>query len=185
MTKNDITAMLAVLQTAYPYFYSKKSSEELYTIAQIWEKKFKNEDARIVTLAIDEIIEREEYPPSIAMVKNYIDRLKQYASGADTLSELWDKLVYACGDSIYNSQKAYGNLPRVLQLFVGSPSQLRRYAEFSTAEMEKYVRPELSKALPQLREREKFEQTISPEMKALLADSASNKLLEQSRNSIR
>ena len=172
--------MLAVLQTAYPYFYSKKSEEEMLAIAQIWEKKFANDDVRIVTLALDKIIESEEYPPSIATIKNYIDRLERYATNGDTLAQLWDKFMYACANSSEYSEDAFHNMPQILKLFVGSNRQLRRYAKMPETDLEKYVRPEFNKELPTLRERVKFESETTPEQKELLAATANNKL--SSRN---
>lgn len=178
MTKNDVLTMLAVLQTAYPYFYSKKSDEEMLAIAQIWEKKFANDDVRIVTLALDKIIECEEYPPSIATVKNYISRLEQYATNSDTLVELWDKFMYACANSSEYSEDAFHNMPQILKMFVGSNRQLRRYAKMSEIDLERYVRSEFSKEIPTLRERENFERTITPEIKAIMAETANNKLTQ-------
>ena len=176
MTKKDVTELLAVLQTAYPYFYSKKTKEELLAIAQIWEKKFANDDVRIVSLALDKIIETEEFPPSIATIKNYISRFEQYATSGNTLAELWDKFMYACHDATYNAQKQFDDLPRILQLFVGNARQLRRYGEMQESDLERYVRSSFDKELPLLRERVKFENETSPEQKQLLAEAANNKL---------
>ena len=176
MTKNDVLTMLAILQTAYPYFYSKKSEEEMLAIAQIWEKKFANDDVRIVTLALDKIIECEEYPPSIATIKNYISRLEQYATNSDTLAELWDKFMYACANSSEYSEVAFQNMPQILKMFVGNNQQLRRYAKMSEIDLEKYVRSEFSKELPSLQERVKFESETTPEQKRLLAEAVSNRL---------
>lgn len=176
MTKNDVLTMLAVLQAAYPYFYSKKSEEEMLAIAQIWEKKFANDDVRIVTLALDKIIESEEYPPSIATIKNCIYRLEQYVTSSDTPAELWDKFIYACANSSDYSEDAFHNMPQILKMFVGNNRQLRRYAKMSEIDLERYVRSEFNKELPTLRERVKFESETSSEQKQLLAEAVSNRL---------
>ena len=172
MTKNEVAEALAILRVAYPHAY--KADDDIELIIGVWERAFIDEEAGVVAIAIENIIKTSEYPPSIAMVKNHIERLKQYATNSDTPAELWEKLVYACSHS--SESGVFDKLPRVLQLFVGNARQLCRYGSMELTDLEKYIRPELNKELPSLRERVKFENETSPEQKRLLAEAVNNKL---------
>lgn len=125
MTREETKAILSVLKAAYPQFYKDKTKEELTTVLDLWSMMFSDETARIVTEAVKALLTTLKFPPTIADVKEKINLITQPQKMTEI--EAWNTVYKAI--NYYNAGENFEKLPAVLQKLVGSPGQLREWAQ--------------------------------------------------------
>lgn len=125
MTRDEVIAILAVLKIAYPAFYKTMSDEEIDDVINLWGIMFESDSAKIVTEAVKALICTLKYPPTIADVKEKIREITQ----PQTMTEMeaWDLVRQSI--SYYRAVENFNNLPPVIQKAIGSPNQLREWAQ--------------------------------------------------------
>lgn len=129
MKKTEITKILVVLKTSYPYAFKDMSKEEIESMVNIYEEMFKDDSYDIVSKAIVELIKTFDYLPSIATIKNKIYDLTH--ESVDN-TDLWDKLVNAIGRSSYYAEEEFNKLPNILKQYVKSPYRLQEMASMDS-----------------------------------------------------
>ncbi len=130
MEKVEILSMLNILKKAYPSYYKNFSKEEAKEVVDFYEEIFKEDDSKLVLLALKEIINTSEFPPTIATIKNKmfdITHKEQYSN-----DELWEALVKALSRSSYYADEEFEKLPELVKLYIRSPYQLQRLAEMES-----------------------------------------------------
>ena len=130
MNKNEVLKMLSILQVSYPNFYKGMQKKELQEVVDFYEEMFCDDDSRLVLLALKEVINTSEYPPTIATIKNKMFDLthkEQYSN-----DELWDALVKAIGRSGYYAEEEFEKLPDLVKRYVRSPRQLQELARIDS-----------------------------------------------------
>ena len=170
MTKQETGAILYTMRCAYPAFYSKMSAGDLEGIVNLWTTMFAEDDARLVTDAVkDLIVTHRGFPPEIADVKEKIRELIATVSCEPTDEELWAILREAIKDGMYGAEEQFKALPPVLKRYCGSPSKLRDLAQEDSGTIETVVHGQFLKSIPHMREREEFSKRLSPETRKYLA----------------
>ena len=170
MTKQETGAILYTMRCAYPAFYSKMSAGDLEGIVNLWTTMFAEDDARLVTDAVkDLIVTHRGFPPEIADVKEKIRELIATVSCEPTDEELWAILREAIKDGMYGAEEQFKALPPVLKRYCGSPSKLRDLAQEDSGTIETVVHGQFLKSIPHMREREEFAKRLSPETRKYLA----------------
>lgn len=170
MTKQETGAILYTMRCAYPAFYSKMSAGDLEGIVNLWTTMFAEDDARLVTDAVkDLIVTHRGFPPEIADVKEKIRELIATVSCEPTDEELWAILREAIKDGVYGAEEQFKTLPPVLKRYCGSPSKLRDLALEDSGTIETVVHGQFLKSIPHMREREEFSKRLSPETRKYLA----------------
>ena len=126
MTRDEATAILAVLKTAYPAFYKNMSDEEIEDVIDLWATMFESDSAKIVTEAVRAYIatDTKGFPPVIGQIKEKIREITHPQEMTEM--EAWDLVRRAI--TYYNASEAFANLPLILKKIVGSPNQLREWA---------------------------------------------------------
>lgn len=125
MTREETKAILSILQVAYPHFYKGQTKDELTKALDLWSMMFLDEPARIVTEAVKALLTTLKFPPTIADVKEKINLITQPAPMTEI--EAWNTVYKAI--SYYNASENFERLPPILQKLVGSPGQLREWAQ--------------------------------------------------------
>ena len=124
----ETAKLMAVLETAYPMFYAKKTQQEREDAIRLWAEMFADEPGEVVAMAVKALIKSRvsTFPPGIGEITEKIQQITQ----PDQMTEMeaWNHVVKAVGNSAYNSGEEYQKLPPVVQRLVGSPSQLREWA---------------------------------------------------------
>ena len=124
----ETAKLMAVLETAYPMFYAKKTQQEREDAIRLWAEMFAEEPGEVVAMAVKALIKSRvsTFPPGIGEITEKIQQITQ----PDQMTEMeaWNHVVKAVGNSAYNSGEEYQKLPPVVQRLVGSPSQLREWA---------------------------------------------------------
>ena len=164
MTRKETIAILAIMRSTYPRFYpTTQSNEEVNTTIDVWSEMFENDDLDIVKLAIKNLINRLEFPPTIADVRKEIDKISAVATKTLTAEEEWEAIRHAVKNSIYYAKEQYESLPSVAKRFVGSPAQLRDWA-MSESFNDGVMRSLFLKQYNTIKDRERVEKQLTPEI---------------------
>ena len=139
MNKMETARIMAVLETAYPNFYAKKSAEERTNALALWTDMFQDVPLSAVAIAIKALIATLKFPPTIAEVKDALERLneKEPLSGADA----WRLVKKAIngphvhyGPTGWDYTEAFSLLPEEVRRALGEPTRLREYANMDEKE---------------------------------------------------
>ncbi|HRC81359.1 MAG TPA: replicative helicase loader/inhibitor [Sedimentibacter sp.] len=128
MTRDEATAILAILKTAYPAFYKDMSDEEIDDVINLWAAMFQDDNVKVVTEAVRAYIatDTKGFPPVIGQIKEKIAMIMQSQTQTMTEMEAWQRVKAAI--SYYNASENFKELPPILQKVVGSPNILREWA---------------------------------------------------------
>lgn len=182
MTREETMKLLAVLRTAYQYFYSKYPDGDINAVVNLWHTMFADDDSRIVTAAVMALIETHTgFPPDIAAVKNKINDLISTVSGEASDEELWHQLKRAISNGLYGSVDEFEKLPPLLKRYVGSPSTLRDLAEVETDTMSTVIHGQFLKQIGIIRERERSSASLPEATKALIRSAGIKQIPEEYR----
>ena len=135
----ETAKLMAVLETAYPMFYAKKTQQEREDAIRLWAEMFADEPGELVAMAVKALIKTKAstFPPGIGEITEKIQQLTQ--PNEMTEMEAWGIVLKAVGNSSYNSGEEFKKLPPVLQKLVGSPSQLREWAAMDSETLNSVV----------------------------------------------
>lgn len=139
MTKKETAMVLATLKAAYPGFYRDMSGEDAQAAANLWHGLFADEDYTVVAAAVQALIKTRTntYPPVPGEVTEQIHKLRH--PDELTASDAWTLVKRAAANGLYNAQEEYDRLPPSVQRAVGSPAQLRSWAETDPSTFETVV----------------------------------------------
>lgn len=165
MKRENVIKILTLLKTAYPRYYKDTSKTEAQNTILLYQTMFEDDDLELVLIAIKELINTFQYPPTIADIKNKMYSLKHLNDIDTDNSSLWNIFAKACSHSAYNSKEEYDKLPRILQKFAGSPERLFNYSQLQTSEFETVIKGQFLKQIEILRAREKEEEQMLPDVR--------------------
>ncbi len=135
----ETAKLMAILETAYPMFYSKKTQQEREDAIRLWAEMFADEPGELVAVAVKALIKSRvsTFPPGIGEITEMIQKITQ----PDQMTEIeaWGLVLRAVSNSNYNSAEEFKKLPTVLQRLVGAPSQLREWAAMDSETLNSVV----------------------------------------------
>lgn len=106
MTREETVKVLSLLKAAYPSSYKDMNKQEANGVITIWATQFLNMPLDIVLIAINKLISKCKFPPSIAEVKESIEGLYVEAIAelkafgwymSDTEKSKYERIVSCCG----------------------------------------------------------------------------------------
>lgn len=133
MTLEETRSVLKVLRINYPHSFKDLSQQDTKDYLSLWAEMFKHDDYRLVKLAVLSIIngDKREFAPNVGQVKDMMYRLSSKKEiDAD---EAWEMVYKATCRGIYHADEEFAKLPAEVQAGVGSPSQLREWAQMDSA----------------------------------------------------
>ena len=166
MSRQEILLMLNILKKAYPSFYRNLTKQEAEDTVVLYEEMFKDCDSRIVLHAVKELINTNEYPPTIASIKEKMYQMTHTNESSD--SELWDILVKAIGRSGYYAEEEFNKLPSIIKEFVKSPYQLQELSQMPSDTIHSVVKGQFLRQIENLKQRVKEKDMMLPETRKLL-----------------
>ena len=172
MTSMETTAILAVIRTAYPRYYDKKTEKELKETISLWHTMLAEYRADTVSAAVKALIATSKFPPTIAEVIEMINTLTKPAELGEV--EAWGLVKNAIRNSTYNSVEEFEKLPKAVQLTLGSPSVLKEWAMSEENGMEKVVASNFMRAYRQKADSIKVVESIP----VMFLEEAKNPMLE-------
>lgn len=167
MNREEAIKVLTILKANYQGFYkdiSKKEAEEVISLYQIM---FENCDYKLVTLAVKELINTFQHPPTVADIKNKMYELVNMRNDKSP-TELWDKLLKAIRNGTYGYNEEFKKLPKEIQEFVREPFQLHELAGMDSNTIHSVVKGQFLKQIEIIKHRQKQESIMLPETKQLL-----------------
>lgn len=129
MDRLETADILAVLKAAYPQFYSGLTQKDANKIVDLWAEMFKDEPVTVVAIAVKAMIASRSntFPPNIGEVKAQITKMRM--PDEMTAAEAWTRVATAIRNGLYGAQDEFNRLPPPIKRLVGSPQQLREWAE--------------------------------------------------------
>lgn len=170
MKREEVIAILGIMKTAYPRFYANMSKNQAEETIALWHEMFKSDNPLLVTNAVKKLITELEFPPTIADVKK---SMYSITDRSESNIELWNIFFKAISNSGYNSVQEFEKLPDILKKFAGSPSQMRDYALMDRDTVNSVVKGQFLKHIDILKEREKENKMMLPEVRDLVKQLAS------------
>ena len=107
MTREEAIKVLAILKAAYPNSYRGMTKEEAHGTVAVWAAQFAGMPASVVMIAVNKIISKNTFPPSINEVKDEIRGLYW---------ETWQSLDYHRRGLIPLPDKTVAALEEILQI---------------------------------------------------------------------
>lgn len=131
MTENDALTILAVLKTAYPYFYKDATPQSAKDTLDLWASLFVDDDSATVGLAVKSFIASDEkgFPPVPGQIRAIMRTLA--AEEYDSELRAWGIVRKAIGRSAYDPKREFANLPPLIQKTIGSASVLQQWSQFA------------------------------------------------------
>ncbi|WP_024834123.1 replicative helicase loader/inhibitor [Ruminiclostridium josui] len=184
MTMQETAAIMTILETAYPRFYANKTAKEKQEALNLWATLFADDNAKIVTEAVKSVICTLEFPPTLADIKKKIAQLTQ----PQTLSEMeaWELVLKSIKCANYRTgpnekskaQEMFENLPEICQQLVGSPNQLREWANIDIDVLSTVVQSNFIKSY-RIKAQQIKEYSMLPESTKKLISDLSKKMLAE------
>lgn len=135
MTKQDTMRVMAILRAAYPSFYGNASSRDISDALDLWASLFVEDDPQLVTEAVKAFIAADErgYPPVPGQIKAKMRLLCAKPEAGE--AEAWNTVMRAVRNGIYGAREEFARLSPAVQRIVGSPAQIREWAQIDPVEL--------------------------------------------------
>lgn len=136
MTREEAIKVLAILKAAYPNSYRGMTKEEAHGTVAVWAAQFAGVPASVVMIAVNKIISKNTFPPSINEVKDeirglYWETWQELDFHRRGFKELDDKTVAALEEImriVEPMQSRSTNEPTLLELLEGYSGYLNEGA---------------------------------------------------------
>lgn len=170
MQRTDVIRVLGILKTAYPRFYANVTKEDANEAVNLWSDMFSQEDVETVIIAVKNLINTLQFPPTIADVKNELYKLYQGEEKPDV--ELWNELKGALRQGIYYSAEIFPKLSNELQLFLGNPASLKELAMMDVENIDTVQKGIFLKQMPIIKQREQEKKMMLPDRREFIENLA-------------
>lgn len=167
MNRTDVIGIMAILETAYPAYYSKRDNQQRMEAVNLWADLFADDPAPVVAAAVKAIIvSGGAFPPSIGEIKNKMHDLTTPSELSET--EAWALVSKAISNGIYGYEAEYAKLPPTVQAAVGRPEQLKEWAVMDIGEIQSVVASNFMRGYKTVARREREIAMIPESVKTLL-----------------
>lgn len=68
MTRDEAKKLLAILKTAYPYFYNKQTDAEASAAVNLWAAALRDYEYRHINSGLGRLVQTSKFPPTVAEV---------------------------------------------------------------------------------------------------------------------
>ena len=151
MTREELLPVLAIIRTNYRLQFRDMSKDEANDMLNLWAIAFSNDDAEVIRAAVWSYMNaKNDFAPKIGDIREIANRLV----GGDELTEgsAWNMVAKAIKNGIYGSAEEFAKLPKEVQRIVGSPNQLRDWAEMETDTVNSVVASNFQRAFRRYQE---------------------------------
>ena len=179
MNQMETIAIMAVLETAYPQFYAKKSQEEKMDVIKLWAEMFADEPSAIVAMAVKALIKTREstFPPGIGEINAKIMQITQPEEMTEL--EAWGMVAKAIRNSAYSSVEEFGKLPQAVQKIVGSPAQLQEWSQMDSGTVSSVIASNFQRSYKARAKSDREYNALPSTVKAFMAQLASGMDMKQ------
>ena len=168
MDRNETSKILSALKAAYPHSFKDLTKRDADAILDLWAAMFAEDPYAAVSAAVYALIatRKEGYSPTIGEVK---DRLFMLRNTEELPEEsAWAMVSKACRNGLYGYKKEFEKLPPEVQAAVGTPEQLRAWAQMDTQTVESVVASNFMRNYRTCQKREQENAKLPPQIRQLL-----------------
>lgn len=122
MTRDEFKILVKSMKAVYPQATFIPDNDAF----SVWYELLKDIDYKPCAMAIQRYMSTEKFPPTIADIRE--NAFKNTQANEMSEAEAWSLVRKAIGNSSYNAESEFENLPLEIQKSIGSPSQLRNWA---------------------------------------------------------
>ena len=177
MTRDEVIKLLVVIQAAYPNY----KQQEKTAAVDIWYMMLKDYECSVVEAALKMYIATDTsgFAPAIGQI---IDKIKSVTSPNELNGmEAWSIVSKALRNGYYGAEQEFEKLPITVQKAVGSPDNLRNWAQSDSKSIETVIQSNFIRTY-EAEVRRKNEAAKTPQDVRALIDKISNqKLLESGK----
>lgn len=168
MTFEETRTILTLLQTEYPQSFSKMDERAMAMKLKLWASEFQYDDYKAVYAVVRAIMSagNREFAPNIGVIR---EKLKSFsADGELTENQAWALVSKAISNGIYGYADEYAKLPPTIQMAVGEPEQLKRWALMPVDDVQSVVASNFQRSYRQVAQRERELAKIPQDVRDLL-----------------
>lgn len=170
MTVEEADQLMDVLETFYPMAYAKRTDEERLKNSDLWATMFVHDDVRLVLAAVKLFIAEDEkgFPPMPGQIRAKMRLIASH--GELTAAEAWacvKKATPRVGRP-GGAAEEFRKLPPIAQKLVGSPAQLRKWANMDSDTLDSVVASTFRKDYQAALEKERAFASLSPDVRRLV-----------------
>lgn len=139
MTKKEMAEIIAIMQSNYPDDFRGMSDKAMNGKINLWFMQFRDDDFKEVLAAVMAHIatDTNRFMPPVGVIKAKLVEIR--LPDEMTPQEAWELVSRATRNSAYNSSEEFAKLPPVVQRLVGSPTQLKEWAQMDTDTLQSVV----------------------------------------------
>ena len=159
MTREELVPVLAAIHTNYRLQFRDMGKEEANAMLNLWATAFCKDETEVIQAAVWAYMNtKNDFAPKIGDIREIANRLV----GGDELTEesAWNMVAQAIRNGIYGSAEEFSKLPKEVQRIVGSPNQLRDWAEMDTDTVNSVVASNFQRAFRSRQESQKKYEAI-------------------------
>lgn len=139
MTQEETRKLLTVIRAAYPNFFKTMPDVDQTNMLMLWSDVLKDDDPIKIMVAAKSFIRSNtsQFPPTVGQIVDLSFKLSN--PPVMTEQEAWGFVDKALRNSIYNSESEFAKLPPEVQTTVGTPKQLKEWAQMDIHELNTVV----------------------------------------------
>ena len=112
MTHEDTVKLISLIVVAYPNFDKFRDESHIRSTVALWDLMFADDDARLVSMAVEKHISTSKWPPSIAELRDIMTTITH--PGLIPVDEAWAAVrkLLSVHDRLYQPTEQF--LPRII-----------------------------------------------------------------------
>lgn len=165
MEKNETNQLMKILSMAYTNTYKDFTDEQKRETIQLYYDFFGEYQTPIVVQALRNYIKKNQYPPTIAGLQEQIDLL---LNKEDTPTELWNAVLKAARDSLWNAQEQFNKLSKPCQIWLKDANGLKALGMIEEETLNTVTRGQFLKSIGEIHERETVREQLPQNIKELI-----------------
>lgn len=174
MNKQESYQVLALLQANYPDAFRGMSGDAAKTKIGLWADIFADEPFDLVVMAAKAYMatDTKGFMPTVGQLKDRIDKMR--TPEQMTGMEAWAIVAKALRNSCYGAEEEFQRLPDTIRRVVGSPSQLKEWAQMDTETVQSVVSSNFQKSFRTRQDQEREVAKLPAAVRSFVAELAGN-----------
>lgn len=164
MTRDETVKIIRVISAAYPNYKPNDLTETI----NVWAAMLSDCSFDEISIALKAYIRTDNsgFAPSVGAL---IEKARTIQNPAELNEmEAWALVSKALRNGSYGADEEYNKLPPIIQKAVGSPSQLKNWAEIESEDVESVIQSNFLRSYRVSLQRQKELEKLSPDIKALI-----------------
>lgn len=169
MTRRETAELLTVLQSNYPDAFRGMSDSCVQAKIALWQQMFADYSKEQVSAAAMAYMatDTKGFMPSVGQINEQLLRLREQHTA--TPAEAWSSVSAALRNSSYGAAEEFAKLPPAVQRLVGSPAQLREWAQMDAQTVQSVIGSNFQRSYQARAAQQRDYEKLPGQMKQLLS----------------